>query len=234
MQFEYLVLILLYILYWCVKLYFFYNSSYHEVTHNSYLGTIMDIGKNGEYRIYRELRYLEKQGARFLFNVYLPKGNDETVECDVLLITSKGIIVFESKNYSGWIFGDERQTYWTQSLPQGKGRRALKEKFFNPIMQNEVHIKGLKRLLSDSYEYRSIIVFSERCTLKNINVLNPLIQVCKRDHINGAVQSAFDSMPNQAITFDTINELYSMLYPYSQVDDTTKKKHIDDIINKYK
>ena len=71
-----------------------------------------DKGRLGEYETYRLLKSFEKKGARFLFNVYLPKGNNETTEIDVLMIGQNGIIVFESKNYSGWIFGDERYRSW--------------------------------------------------------------------------------------------------------------------------
>lgn len=39
-----------------------------------------------------------------------------TYEIDLIMISETGIYVFESKNYSGWIFGDEKQRYWTQIL----------------------------------------------------------------------------------------------------------------------
>ena len=72
----------------------------------------------------------------------MPKENGETSEIDVLMIHNKGIFVFERKNFSGWIFGNEIQRMWTQTLPKGRGR-SHKESFFNPIMQNRTHIKTL-------------------------------------------------------------------------------------------
>lgn len=56
-------------------------------------------------------------------------------------------LVFESKNYSGWVFGSENQKNWYQTLPMGKGRQSSKETFLNPIMQNRLHIKSLKTFL---------------------------------------------------------------------------------------
>ena len=44
------------------------------------------------------------------------------------MIHEKGIFVFESKNYSGWIFGSADQLNWTQSLQNGE-----KHHFYNPI-----------------------------------------------------------------------------------------------------
>ena len=39
-----------------------------------------------------------------LKNVYVPRQNT-SAEIDLLMIHEKGIFVFESKNYGGWIFG---------------------------------------------------------------------------------------------------------------------------------
>ena len=52
-------------------------------------------------------------------NVYVPYQG-RTSEIDLLMIHEKGIFVFESKNYSGWIFGSADQLHWTQSLQNGK------------------------------------------------------------------------------------------------------------------
>lgn len=95
---------------------------------------------------YRNLRRYEKEGTRFLFNLYIPKGENGTTEIDMLMLSAKGLFVFESKNYSGWIFGSERQPEWYQTLPHGRGR-SRKEAFYNPIMQNHTHIRHLQELL---------------------------------------------------------------------------------------
>ena len=60
------------------------------------------------------------QGEKILRNIYIPKDDGSTSEIDVLYISRKGIFVFESKNYSGWIFGKESDQYWTVSLPNGQ------------------------------------------------------------------------------------------------------------------
>ena len=53
-----------------------------------------------------------------LKNIYVPTQG-KTTEIDLLMIHEKGIFVFESKNYSGWIFGSADQLNWTQSLQNG-------------------------------------------------------------------------------------------------------------------
>ena len=66
-------------------------------------------GKYGEILTERELRFVQLFGrkGKILRNIYLPKDNGETSELDVIFITQKGIFVFESKNYSGWIISSQ-------------------------------------------------------------------------------------------------------------------------------
>lgn len=77
------------------------------------------------------------------------------------------IIVFEVKDYSGWIFGSGNQSKWTQVLAYGK----QKYRFYNPIMQNNRHIVELrKQLMSfENIPFYSIIVFYGDCALKEID-----------------------------------------------------------------
>lgn len=223
-----ILMLLIYVTVVVLKVHSFNKTTYHKSTNNSFFGTIHDIGKNGEYQIFKQLKFLEEKGCKFLFNVYLLKDNDETTEIDVLLIAPKGVIVFESKNYSGWIFGNEKYKNWTQTLPQGKGK-SHKEHFFNPIMQNNLHIKYLKNVIGEDYPIHSIIAFSERCTLKDITVYSKDIQVVKRNDIHSAVGKIFNPIENPIISDSDIQRLYDLLYPYSQVSEETKQKHIQNI-----
>jgi len=85
------------------------NGAYYTTTRHPYHYVRFDKGRYGEYLIYKNLQKFETIGARFLFNVYIPKVTGGTTELDVLMICPKGIFVFESKNFSGWIFGKESQ-----------------------------------------------------------------------------------------------------------------------------
>lgn len=206
------------------------SCAYYQITKLPYFSVIYDTGRLGEYLTYKYLKRFETTGAKFLFNVYVPKENGETSEIDVLMISSKGIFVFESKNYSGWIFGSETQKNWYQTLPQGKGR-SHKEHFYNPIMQNRSHIKHLKEFLGEQVPMRSIIVFSERCTLKNVQTHSDDINVIKRDSVLSVVSSICGQIQNDLLTENDIAEIYNKLYPYTQVDETVKMQHIANIHN---
>lgn len=210
-----------------IKIYKFNKTTYHKATGNSFYYTFHNLGARGEYEIFKKLSYLEKSGCKFLFNLYLPKENGETTEADVVLIAHKGIVVFESKNYSGWIFGDEAVKIWTQTLPQGRGK-SEKNRFLNPIMQNKLHIKALKAIVGNEYPIYSIIVFSERCTLKKITVRSGDVKVVNRQNAAEAVGTLIE---NNLRVMDNgqIGDIYNLLYPYSQVSEAVKAKHIENI-----
>lgn len=207
----------------------FRKTTYFKITHNGFFKTRFNKGRNGEYLTYIGLRKYEKTGGKFLFNVYLPKENEETTEIDVMLICTKGIFVVESKNYSGWIFGSEKQKTWTQSLPQGKGRPSLKEHFLNPIMQNKLHIKALKSVIGEETPIYSVIAFSERCTLKDVTVTDKQIKVVNRNRILNAVKNLAKQNETE-IEQSQVEEIFNVLYPYSQVSEEVKEKHISDIV----
>ena len=205
------------------------QGAYYQNTKNSYLTVLFDPGKYGEYLTYRHLKHLEADGAKFLFNTYIPKGADATTEIDVLMISKKGMFVFESKNYSGWIFGNEQQVHWYQTLPSG--RKSRKQQFYNPIMQNNTHIKFLKALLGKDLPMHSVIVFSERCTLKNVQLQSKNIQVINRQRVKEAVAHTMQFCQEDLLDEAMIADIYAKLYPYTQVDQRTKQKHIENIQN---
>ena len=203
----------------------FTNGTYHKATKKSYLQTRLDLGSYGEYLIYKELKHLEKKGAKFLFNCYLPRDNGETTEVDVIMLYMNNVFVFESKNYSGWIFGNEHAKMWTQTLPQGKSAR--KEHFLNPILQNRLHIQALQDILKQECNIHSIIAFSDRCVFKNMEIHSSDIQIIHREDAAIAVRNILRNTENQ-MPMD-MEAVFTMLYPYTQVDDACKQAHIENI-----
>ena len=207
------------------------NGAYYQITKCPYFSVKHNAGRYGEYLTYKYLKQFETNGAKFLFNIYIPKVNGETTEIDVLMICKKGLFVFESKNYSGWIFGSESQKNWYQTLPTGRGR-SHKEHFYNPIMQNHSHIKHLKAFLGEQVPMWSIIVFSDRCTLKSVQISSNDISVINRYNVAPVVSVICNKIPNDLLTDNDITEIYNKLYPYTQVDEFAKMQHVANIHNK--
>lgn len=186
-------------------------------------------GKYGEKLTERELKWVQLFGrkGKTLRNVYLPTSDGGTSEIDVLFITQKGIFVFESKNYSGWIFGDEKSRNWTAMLPN-----RVKNQFYNPIMQNRTHLKWLANYVGDDVPLFSIIVFSERCELKKVTVYSENIRVIKRDSTYATVLELWEQNPD-CLEPDHIEELYQSLKRLTNVDEAVKAAHVANIKNRF-
>lgn len=99
---------------------------------------------------------------------YLRRPSGSYTQVDLIVATPQGILVFEIKDYSGWIYGHPRREYWTQVLAYGKE----KHRFYNPIKQNKSHIQALRQNLhrNPKIPIFNIIVFYGSCTLKDITV----------------------------------------------------------------
>lgn len=158
-----------------------------------------------------------------LSNLYIPY-RDYTTEIDLVMLHEKGIFVFESKNYGGWIFGCDEWKRWVQSLPGG-----TKNHFFNPIMQNEIHMKALARLLKADRDCMvSGVVFSDRCQLKDVpKSTNECFIVYKRKLVKTVKKIL--RRRDCLFTPSEIREFYKILVPLTEVRRREKKRHIKQI-----
>ncbi len=186
-----------------------------------------DLGEYGESLTEVELKKMSLWGieGKILRNLYVPKDNGETTEIDVLFICSKGILVIESKNYSGWIFGNEDDTHWTATLPNGDRNR-----FYNPIKQNQTHIKWLLNYMGKQPQelpVYSIIAFSERCTLKSITLHSHNLYVVNRDMLRKVIGDIWKH--DDAISEAEIVTIFDALAPLTKVDEETKQKHVNHV-----
>lgn len=211
-------------------------------------------GRRGEKLTARKLKLVKFLGrdGRILRNVYLPEENGNTTEIDLLYITRKGIFVFESKNYSGWIFGNERDTYWTATLPNGDRNRI-----YNPIRQNRTHMRWLRAYLGERFVGEtekaaegsggeaetvrirgseiplfSIVVFSERCELKQVTVTSDEVKVIRRNDTYRTVRAIWDSAAD-VLTAEQVEEVTALLEACTQVDQEVKRQHVQSIQERY-
>lgn len=127
-------------------------------------------GVRGELKVARQLNKLQKKEYK-VFNDIFIKTSRGTSQIDHLVISLYGIFVIETKNYKGWIHGNEKSEYWTQSIYKNRTR------FRNPIKQNWAHIYALKEVLSEfkQVKYHPIIVFAGSGKLKNITSETPVV-----------------------------------------------------------
>jgi hypothetical protein len=201
----------------------FLVSDIKKQTGKGFFQTFFNSGNYGEFLSYKYLFFTP--GKRdFLHNCYIPIENGFT-EIDLIMLHETGIYVIESKNYSGWIFGDEKQKEWTQVIAGGR----TKNHFYNPVWQNKGHIKALKTFLCDfpDLPYYSLIVFSERCELKNAACSTENAFVIKRNQLKSVFKKQIKD--KRVYPMEKRIEIYNQLLPLCKTDKQEKQMHVDRI-----
>ncbi len=119
-------------------------------------------GKIGEKSISSKLGKLDKDNYIVLNDITIPKSTGGTTQIDHIVVSAYGIFVIETKNYRGWITGNERDEYWRQTIYKRK------ERLYNPLRQNFAHVKSLEALLNEyqGLKFIPIVSFSVRADLK--------------------------------------------------------------------
>jgi hypothetical protein len=107
----------------------------------------------------------------FIFNnITVPSSNTTTAQIDHVIISEYGIFVVESKDYSGWIFGNRDNRVWTVTYPWSK-----KFTFQNPLFQNFSHVSALKEQLPFLQRcFFSVAVFSHNSKFRTERIPNVL------------------------------------------------------------
>ncbi|WP_372972627.1 nuclease-related domain-containing protein [Marinobacter sp.] len=103
---------------------------------------------------------LDHKTYHLIRNVTLPT-EDGTTQIDHLIVSPYGVFVVETKNMKGWIYGEERQRYWTQKIYRHS------QKLQNPLHQNYKHVKSVQNLLGlGDQQVHSLVVFVGDSTFK--------------------------------------------------------------------
>ncbi len=161
----------------------------------------------------------DKRHYKILRNVYVPTI-DGYSEIDVLLLHETGIYVFESKNLSESVYGDEKHPQWQRNKTNGE-----KSPIPNPILQNKRHIDCLCVFLNQNkYQFRafSMIVFGNKSKLKYIpenKSLTSIHEIC-----NLEIELVKKMQAEQIFySAETIDDWCRMLLPYTQLSEEEKR-----------
>ncbi|MEB1808321.1 MAG: NERD domain-containing protein [Bacillaceae bacterium] len=174
-------------------------------------------GYLGEKAIATFLTRLDPEKYTVINDVVLNVAG-KTSQIDHVIVSNYGVFVIETKNYKGWIFGDEKSQYWTQVIYKRK------EKFFNPLRQNYGHIKALENALINfgQLTFIPIVVFSVNATLK-VNVTSDVVySVNLLKTINKYKEETLSNQQKQQI----VNQLNAI---NNHKDKALKKQHVQSI-----
>lgn len=146
--------------------------------------------------------------AHVIFHdLYVEKRKGEFSQIDLVAVTDVGVIVFEVKDYSGWLFGSGSQPQWTQVLAYGR----QKYRFYNPIMQNDKHVAELRKQLTQfgNLPLYSVVVFYGNCVLKEINFVPSGTFLVKSERVLEVVKLILRE--NEPVHYTNVIELFRVL-----------------------
>lgn len=139
---------IIYILYFVVVIIFF--ELLNELIYKKI------VGKAGEHHVKKELNKLPKEKYLILNDIML-QVDSKTYQIDHIVVSEYGIFVIETKQWNGYIVGNEYDAKWKQN----------KRYITNPIRQNYGHVKALESLLSlDSDKFIPIVCIPSRAKVR--------------------------------------------------------------------
>lgn len=158
---------------------------------------------------------LPKEVYPRLHDVILPDDNG-TTQIDHVLVSKYGIFVIETKNYEGWIFGDENSPKWMQMFPNGK-----KFPFQNPIRQNYRHIMAIAAYLGiPKSKIHGLVMFMGGATLKTPMPPNVM---------SGGYITYITSFKETLLSNEEVARFYNALRDAKDKPVASKREHIANL-----
>ncbi|WP_368293092.1 NERD domain-containing protein [Dehalobacter sp. TBBPA1] len=175
-------------------------------------------GMLGEKTISVILSRLDKNKYKVINDLML-NHSGKTSQIDHVIVSNFGVFVIETKNYKGWIVGDDHAEYWTQVIYKRK------EKLYNPLRQNYGHIQALKENLHeyDSINYIPIVVFSVKADLK-VKTKENLIYSVK-------LLKTIKKYSTETINNEQVEAIYNRLLALNLKDKDIRSHHVNEIKN---
>lgn len=199
------------------------NSAFYTFTKMPLRKLKKNKGAMGEYHIVKAIEKSKLKG-KLLVNLYLPISGGRKTECDIVFIHQNGVLVIESKNYSGRIVGDDLDQYWAQEFEGGS-----EFSFFNPVRQNKGHIRAIvSNIIIDKPNlYESLIVFGQQANLSWAKTEEPNTSLLTLNTLPRFLKK-FKRQAPKCNKYE-VDEIYERLLPYAHANYFTKKDHRKDI-----
>ncbi|TWH83634.1 NERD domain-containing protein [Sedimentibacter saalensis] len=172
----------------------------------------------GEFFIRVILKLLNKKKYIVINDVLIPTNNGKTAQIDHVVVSNYGIFVIETKNYSGWIFGNENSINWTQVIYKTKNQ------FYNPILQNKGHVKALQDLLVDypDVKYIPIVVFTLNANFKKLEVTSHVVYSL-------GLLSIIKMYDTGIISEAALTSIYQRIINANNTDRVARQEHVVNI-----
>ena len=165
------------------------------------------VGKAGEYYVKKELNKLPKEKYLILNDIMIQNGN-HTSQIDHIIVSEYGIFVIETKQYNGYIVGNEYDKKWKQN-----------NKYYinNPIHQNYGHVKALENILHLN-EDKFIPIICIPSTAK--------IKIKSNNHILRLYELNKTILSYKKTILENYIDIYKIIYNLNIKDKEKRKEHV--------
>jgi hypothetical protein len=178
----------------------------------------------GEYKVKTIIGFSKPNKDYYVINNLTFNDGDKSAQIDHLIIDRSGIIVIETKNRSGKIYGNESDLNWTIVYKFGKEKAT----FLNPIKQNDGHIKSLKKVFSREIPMHSIIVFTNNADIREVH--SQKVPVVYSNSIKNFMK---DYQYDQTkLSSEDVRKIHDQLLLMKQNNKITNKEHVASINNR--
>ena len=172
-----------------------------------------------EIKLITALKQMRFEDKQIFYNLYIP-NRDNYTQIDVLVVCKIGIIVFEVKDYTGWIFGGIDEKYWYHTYANQE-----KYKMINPIRQNLNHISCLRQQIKGINMFNVVVFFGD-CWLKNTKFLSSKSCLIYATDLDKCIQYLYHHNKH---CYDKIKNNHLM-----QLQEFMNNAHNTEIVEKHK
>lgn len=214
-----LIIIILIGLFFAISLYIYDNSKFSKLTGYSYFNFLQDKEVRSHYNLVSNLQKVQGD-YEVLLNVVLPTNN---VKADVVFVHQSGIHIINFKRMTGWIYGREQDPEWAEVQYSEK-----LNKFDNPLIENKIAILELKQILglADSTPIHSLVVFSDNCSFKKVEVQSRNTDVLKIKELKAYWNDSMD----KHLSKDEIMKINLDLNKYVTLKKSPEKSKANSVV----
>jgi len=149
---------------------FFTVGHWFKIYENSRNAGFVKRGRAGELKVSDKLEKFLDENCYIINDVDLAFGKQKS-QIDHIVVAPNGIFIIETKNWAGYLEGNETDGVWTQT--KERDGKTFQVKLKNPIVQNARHVDTVQLILNsekiDWEDIFSIIVISSKNTTFNID-----------------------------------------------------------------
>jgi hypothetical protein len=147
-------------------------------------------------------KYIKNKDAIFFSDIIIGEDNQSS-QIDHLLAITNAIYVIETKNYTGEIQGDTRETKWFRINKYSGSKNNKINEFVNPFVQNDLHIVRLQKLVQsfDDFDVYNIVCFNDN---ENLDLTGILLK--NEEYVLATTKSLINQIDQIEYSFKEVNE----------------------------